>query len=104
LGTSVVEAFGAGFVIGGPFVLWGLLLIFDRDRTWRVQNQRNIVSGTVKERTLTWDRRQIMFGAILILLGTFLFFIMGLNGFRIQAAVNEAAAISATATAAATLP
>lgn len=104
MGTSVIEAFGAGFVIGGPFVLWGLLLIFDRDRTWRVQNKRNVARGTLKERTQAWDRRQIMFGSILILLGAFLFLIMGLNGFRIQAAVDEAAAISATATAAATLP
>ena len=93
--------------MGGPFVLWGLLLIFDKDRTWKVQERRNmrrLHNQQTRKRTAEWDRRQSIYGSLLLLVGIIIFFIVGLNGFRIQASVEEAQSAAMTATYQATLP
>lgn len=107
MGFSVVEAFGAGFVMGGPFVLWGLLLIFDKNRTWLVQERRNakrLQNQQKRIRTPEWDRRQSIYGSLLVMVGVVIFLIVGLNGFRIQASVQQAQSAAMTATFEATLP
>lgn len=104
MGSSVVEAFGAGFVIGTPFILWGLLLIFDKDRTWMVQERRNTKRGIVRKRTNQWEHRQSTYGSILVIVGIIALLIVGLNGFRIQASADAARSAAATATYQATLP
>lgn len=57
-----------GSVFGLPFIVWGFILIVDRDRTWQRQLQRNR-SNRPKRRTRAWDRRQIAYGALLIVFG-----------------------------------
>ncbi len=58
--------FGAAF--GLPFIAWGLILVVDRDRTWRRTLER-AGSATPPQRTPGWDRRQVLYGTLLILFG-----------------------------------
>lgn len=57
-----------GTVFGFPFIIWGLFLIFDRDRTWQKKIEKN-KSKTALIRTQTWDTLQIIYGAILVVIG-----------------------------------
>lgn len=55
--------------IGGPFIAWGLLLIFNRDGTWRAQEVRAAKQNKVIERTPQWDRWQLVRGGSLVAIG-----------------------------------
>lgn len=57
-----------GLVFGLPFIIWGLLLIFDRERTWQKKLEKS-KSNTPPIRSGGWDKRQILYGAILISFG-----------------------------------
>lgn len=68
----MIGAICFGLVFGFPFVTWGLFFIFDRDRTWQKQVEKS-KSNTPKVRTPSWDRRQIIYGALLITFGIAVF-------------------------------
>ena len=76
--------FGAAF--GFPFIVWGIILIVDRDRTWQ-RKLRRAEAGDRLRRTSAWDRRQIMYGillalfgaAVCVLLATFNFLAQGIS-------------------------
>ncbi len=80
LGQSLIAAFCFGAAFALPFIVWGIILIVDRDRTWQSRLRRS-KPGDSPRRTQAWDRRQIVYGislaafgiAVLILLATFNF-------------------------------
>ena len=72
--------FGSAF--GLPFIIWGALLIFDRDRSWQRLQRR---ADAPPRRTKAWDRRQIVYGGLLVALGTALFVALGAINFLLQA-------------------
>ena len=57
-----------GSIFGFPFVIWGVILIVDRDRTWRRQLQRSQADSPPR-RTASWERRQIIYGTLLVIFG-----------------------------------
>lgn len=57
-----------GSIFGLPFVVWGVILIVDRDRTWRRKLERSRADQRPR-RTAGWDRRQIIYGTILAVFG-----------------------------------
>lgn len=61
-----------GSIFGLPFVVWGLILIVDRDRSWQRKLQRS-TGGRPPRRTASWDRRQIIYGTILLMFGLAVF-------------------------------
>jgi hypothetical protein len=64
----MVAAICFGSIFGFPFIVWGVILIVDRDRTWRRGIQR-AHGHTPPRRTPAWDRRQIMYGTLLVIFG-----------------------------------
>ncbi len=68
----MIAAMCFGSVFGLPFIACGIILIADRDRTWRRKSQRS-TSASAPQRTAAWDRRQIFYGLLLILLGSVIF-------------------------------
>ena len=70
-----------GTFFGFPFIVWGLFLIFDRDRTWRKQIEKD---PNPRERTKAWDTRQIIYGSLLVAVGTILFVVLALINFAAQ--------------------
>ena len=64
----MIAALCFGSLFGCPFIAWGIILILDRDRTWRKRLERGRVSPPPR-RTRNWDRRQIIYGSLLILFG-----------------------------------
>ena len=58
-----------GSIFGVPFIVWGFILIIDRDRTWQ-RNLRRARGNMAPRRTSAWDRRQIIYGALLIIFGS----------------------------------
>lgn len=64
----MIPALCFGAVFGFPFIIWGLLLIFDRGRTWQKKLANSAASHPPK-RTRAWDIRQIIYGALLIAFG-----------------------------------
>ncbi len=79
----VIEALCFGAIFGIPFIVWGLILIFDRERTWQKKLQRR--ANSPPQRTRAWDRRQILYGALLILFGAVLLIALTIFNFLAQA-------------------
>ena len=71
-----------GGVFGFPLIIWGALLIFDRDRSWSRLQMR---PSAPPRRTQAWDRRQIIYGCLLVALGLTLFIALGTVNFLLQA-------------------
>ena len=68
--------FGAAF--GLPFMVWGAILIFDRDRSWQRYAQR--YHGEAPQRKPAWDRRQFIYGMLLLIFGaTILLLVSAVN-------------------------
>ena len=57
-----------GSIFGLPFIVWGVILIVDRDRTWQRNLQRNH-GDSPPQRSAAWDRRQIIYGTLLAVFG-----------------------------------
>jgi hypothetical protein len=77
------------------FILLGLAMIFARDFMWGLTEFSNQMAGRTSERTELWDTRQMISGAIIILVGA------GVICWQISESSAEAAEESdATATAA----
>ena len=70
-----------GAVFGVPFIIMGAILIFDRDRSWRRVQQR---ATAPQRRSPAWDRRQILYGCLLICLGSFLLVALGVFNYLAQ--------------------
>ena len=64
----MIAAICFGSMFGVPFIVWGIILIADRDRTWRKKLERGRESSP-PQRTRNWDRRQMLYGSLLILFG-----------------------------------
>ena len=64
----MIGALCFGTVFGFPFITWGLFLIFDRNRTWQKKVEKNKTKEALI-RTEIWDRLQIIYGTILIIIG-----------------------------------
>jgi len=58
-----------GTIFGFPFIVWGLFLMLDRDRTWQRKLNKSKASEPPK-RTRAWDTRQIIYGTVMIIIGT----------------------------------
>jgi len=82
-GATVLAALCFGAVFGLPFIAWGGILIFDRDRTWQKKLARP--AQRPPRRSRAWDRRQILYGLLLIGFGAALFFFLSLFNYLAQA-------------------
>ena len=71
-----------GGVFGLPFIIWGALLIFDRDRSWQKLQRR---ASAPPRRTKAWGRRQIVYGCLLATLGLALLISLGTINYLLQA-------------------
>lgn len=65
----MVGALCFGTVFGFPFIVWGLFLMFDRDLTWQKKLEKS-KSKQLPTRTSAWDKRQKLYGAMLVVFGT----------------------------------
>jgi len=64
----MVAAVCFGSIFGFPFIIWGIILIIDRDRTWQ-RRLRRARGNEAQRRTRAWDRRQVIYGALLVIFG-----------------------------------
>ena len=86
--------------IGVPFIVWGLLLIFNRDATWRAKEVRAAKKNKVIQRTEQWDQRQITLGRVLVVVGSVALIVITLlvfSGYQELFEMMDAAAATATA-------
>ena len=83
MGSTVIAAICFGSIFGVPFIIWGVILIVDRDRTWQ-RNLRRGIESTTPRRTSAWDRRQIFYGSLLIFFGVAVLFILSLFNYLAQ--------------------
>ena len=85
VGSEMIGAICFGAAFGLPFIVWGLLLVLDRERSWQ-RRLRAGKAGASAKRTRAWDRRQIIYGislavfglAVVILLAAFNLWAQGL--------------------------
>lgn len=73
-----------GSIFGLPFIVWGAILIFDRDRTWQRNLQRNF-GDSRPQRTPAWDRRQILYGTLLLVFGVIILLLFSAFNYLAQA-------------------
>lgn len=73
-----------GSIFGLPFIVWGVILIVDRDRTWRRKLQRSHADSPPR-RTRAWDRRQVIYGTLLAVFGTALLLLLSVFNYLAQA-------------------
>ncbi len=64
----MIGAICFGSIFGLPFIAWGVILIIDRDRSWQRYLRRNHGDRRPR-RSPSWERRQIIYGALLVILG-----------------------------------
>ena len=79
----MVAALCFGGLFGAPFIIWGLLLIFDRSRSW----QKKLIHSSAASpphRTRAWDIRQIIYGMLLIIFGIVLVIALSLFNYAAQ--------------------
>ncbi len=82
-GCFVIAALCFGALFGLPFIVWGLLLIFDRSRTW----QKKLVHGkanVIPQRTRAWDIRQIIYGTFMVIFGAVIIIALSLFNYAAQ--------------------
>lgn len=73
-----------GSIFGLPFIVWGIILIVDRDRTWQRKLRRS-QDGSAPRRTRAWDRRQIIYGTLLAVFGAVLLLLFSVFNYLAQA-------------------
>ena len=79
----MIAALCFGSLFGFPFIIWGVILIVDRDRSWQKILQRG-QQATPPKRTRAWDRRQIAYGSLLILLGATVLLLLSVFNYLAQ--------------------
>lgn len=72
-----------GTVFGFPFIVWGLFLMFDRDRTWQRKLAKSKTNKPPK-RTSAWDMRQKIYGSIMVIIGTVILIALALFNLAAQ--------------------
>jgi len=72
----MVAAVCFGSIFGFPFIIWGIILIIDRDRTWQ-RRLRRARGNEAQRRTRAWDRRQVIYGALLVIFPMLIVFLLG---------------------------
>lgn len=77
----MIAALCFGALFGFPLIVWGLLLIFDRDRTWQKKLTRAV--GPL-QRSRAWDIRQIIYGALLVAFGAAILIALTLFNYAAQ--------------------
>ena len=65
---ALIPALCFGGAFGLPLIIWGLILIVDRDRSWQ-RKLRTSRATQPPRRSRAWDRRQILYGSLLMALG-----------------------------------
>lgn len=80
---GVIAALCFGGIFGGPFIIWGLILVFDRDRSWQKALQRSAGDKPI-QRTRDWDRRQVIYGVLLIAFGSTVLMLLGVFNYLAQ--------------------
>ncbi|MCY4061335.1 MAG: hypothetical protein OXG53_03090 [Chloroflexi bacterium] len=73
-----------GSIFGLPFIAWGVILIVDRDRTWRRKLQRSRDESPPR-RTRAWDQRQIIYGSLLVVFGATVLLLFSIFNYLAQA-------------------
>lgn len=73
----MIAAICFGAIFGFPFIAWGVILICDRERTWQ-RKQGLAKAGETPQRRPNWDRRQIVYGILLIAIGTTVFLLLAI--------------------------
>ena len=63
--------------------MWGVILIVDRDRTWQRKLERSRADRPPR-RTASWDRRQIIYGTVLVMFGVAVFLLFGAFNYLAQ--------------------
>ena len=79
----MIAAICFGALFGVPFIIWGLILIRDRDRTWQKKLQRG-KDAVPPQRTRAWDMRQQFYGLLLILFGVIVLLSLSLFNYLAQ--------------------
>lgn len=79
----MIAALCFGGIFGCPFIIWGLILVFDRDRTWQKALQRSTADMPI-QRSRGWDRRQVIYGVLLIAFGITILLILGVFNYLAQ--------------------
>ncbi len=79
----MIAALCFGGIFGFPFIAWGLVLIVDRDRSWRRRLERSAVSPP-PVRSRGWDRRQVFYGTLLIAFGVTVLILLGIFNYLAQ--------------------
>lgn len=72
-----------GTIFGAPFIVWGVILIVDRDRTWQRKLQRS-KSVSPPRRSASWDRRQIIYGSLLVVFGLMVLLLFSAFNYLVQ--------------------
>lgn len=73
-----------GSIFGLPFIVWGFILIVDRDRTWQRKLQRS-QDESPPRRTRAWDRRQILYGTLVAVFGAIALLLLSIFNYLAQA-------------------
>ncbi len=73
-----------GSIFGLPFIVWGVILIVDRDRSWQRNLQRSH-GDSPPRRTPAWDRRQIIYGTLLVVFGATILLLFSAFNYLAQA-------------------
>ncbi len=81
-GVAMLSAICFGGIFGLPLIIWGALLIFDRDRSWQKLQTRPTPPS---RRTKAWDRRQVVYGCLLVAVGLALLISLGTINYLLQA-------------------
>ena len=79
----VIAAICFGTAFGFPFIVWGIILMATRDRSWQRRLQR-AKAGERPRRTSAWDRCQMLYGTLLILFGAIVFILLTAFNFLAQ--------------------
>ncbi|MDE2950601.1 MAG: hypothetical protein OXT68_07520 [Chloroflexota bacterium] len=79
----MIAALCFGGIFGCPFIAWGLVLIVDRDRSWRRRLERSAASPP-PARSRGWDRRQVIYGVLLIVFGVTVLIFLGVFNYLAQ--------------------
>lgn len=77
----MIAALCFGALFGLPLIVWGMLLIVDRDRAWQKRLTR---VASPLQRNRAWDIRQIIYGTLLIVFGAVILIALTLFNYAAQ--------------------
>lgn len=77
----MIAALCFGALFGLPLIVWGMLLIVDRDRAWQKKLTR---ADSPLQRNRAWDIRQIIYGTLLVIFGAVILIALTLFNYAAQ--------------------